>query len=401
MISILTKPIEILEKTDLESVFGWPEGARLEFKKDLPSNRVRDSWYDGGDVGDKAKTAIFKELVAFANTSGGRLLVGVEQSPDNPPIATALHPIPRCEELAERLERSASSSIDPPIPLLRIVGVKTDSAGNGIVVAHIPASHLAPHRSNNDLEWYVRRGANSVRISMREIQSLALQLSRKVDEITARFESAQRVFNEWLLKPDPSPAPVLGLRVTAVPIGARMYIQRVFKNSEVIVGVKEFSATLEETPGNVPPIRIGLSPFLPGGLSERPMIRASRRQVSVDEREGYYDVCCDGVVEISAKRKLRDETENRMYLSWICSHLANVMLAAETFASAAGVGEPEYGIEAAVSSYWAGGKIRSLPIHGLIDSRAPMGMLEEPIVLPRRSEQRLSCHQTHLISQTF
>ena len=53
-------------------------------------------------------------------------------------MGTELCPLPRCAELAERLERSASGFIDPPIALLRIVGVPVDDAGNGVVVAHVP-----------------------------------------------------------------------------------------------------------------------------------------------------------------------------------------------------------------------------------------------------------------------
>jgi len=39
MTTILSKPVESITKADLDSVIGWPEGERLEFKKDLPSNK--------------------------------------------------------------------------------------------------------------------------------------------------------------------------------------------------------------------------------------------------------------------------------------------------------------------------------------------------------------------------
>jgi hypothetical protein len=39
MTSALTKPVESLTREDLESIIGWPEGLRLEFKRDLPASK--------------------------------------------------------------------------------------------------------------------------------------------------------------------------------------------------------------------------------------------------------------------------------------------------------------------------------------------------------------------------
>jgi hypothetical protein len=202
------------------------------------------------------------------------------------------------------------------------------------------------------------------------------------DEIASKFMNAREAFQKWLPKGKLPTHHVLGFRVTAVPIGAPIYIDRVFKNRSVVIGVKEFEAQVES---QVDRARVKLTPFLPGGLSERPLVRGSRRQASWDLTEGYYDVYCDGIIDLCVKHSWQDTSHDLLFLPWIINHVANVMLAAETFAGVAGVGDAEYGIELELASFAAGGEAPKIPIHGFVDTGHALGTLEQPVVLPRVS----------------
>src|ERR1700722_7264641 len=241
MLSALTKPLESITAADLRELTErqWPETENVEYKGDLHRENNRpDAWHTGGNISVPSKNKIFKELVAFANTSGGRLFLGIAETRDKPPRADDLQAIPRCCELAERLEQSIVNSIDPPLTFFRVVGIPIDG-DSGVVVAEVSASYNGPHRSP-DLECYVRKGTNSVPVRMREIHDIVMRLSRRQDEVQRRFSDRQQRFQRWVNPDRLSPIPIQNLRTafraTAVPVGAPLYLEKVFKNREVSRG---------------------------------------------------------------------------------------------------------------------------------------------------------------------
>src|SRR5713101_3507281 len=100
MLAALTKPLEEITRTDLDelSARGWPESENVEYKRELHrEGNQADPWYSGKDISDASKKKIFKELVAFANTSGGRLFVGVEETSES--AASRIRSPPRTKVL--------------------------------------------------------------------------------------------------------------------------------------------------------------------------------------------------------------------------------------------------------------------------------------------------------------
>jgi hypothetical protein len=104
MLPALTKPLESLTAADLEELIRrrWPESENVEYKSEFHRERPNqpDSWYSGGNIFQQAKNKIFKELIAFANTSGGRLFLGITETRDRPPRADTIQPVPRWVEVA-------------------------------------------------------------------------------------------------------------------------------------------------------------------------------------------------------------------------------------------------------------------------------------------------------------
>jgi hypothetical protein len=381
MLQALEIPLETVTKADIEDLLGWPENETLEFNEALPGeNGTPDPWLTGGNVTKYAKREMFKEIVALANTAGGNFILGIEESDEKPPVAKSIKPIRGCVDLAERLRRSASSSIDPPIPGLNSRGIETQDDGSGIVVFRVPQSRSAPHRSS-DRHCYVRRGDESVPMSMREIQDLTIHLSRRIDELNARFERLRTEFLKWLEPLGKYHGGVIGLRVTAVPVGERLFLDRVNNHANEILKVEQFRALIA---GTTP---IVLHPFQDGGQAPIPVFRGARREFHEDRRTTWFSASCDGVIEIRSRLRwvTSENTQsgkltNMFYLGWILDAVANVVKAARSFANAAGVPECEYAMTLEVRCTNGATDI-PLRIGYLIPGADDLGEIESPLVV--------------------
>jgi hypothetical protein len=217
MLAVFTKPIELVTAADIAELPAqtWPEGYEVEFKETLPDRRGgQHPWLTGGDIGDHARNEILSEVIAFANAQGGSVVLGIEETSDKPPRARAVVPLLRIGELARRFEDQARSCIDPPLPRLQIRAIETDGQGGGVVLFRTSPSRAAPHRLTTTRESYVRRGSSTVKMTMREIQDMTLNVARGLAGIDATFKERREAFHEWA----GSQKQVVAYRVTALPL---------------------------------------------------------------------------------------------------------------------------------------------------------------------------------------
>jgi len=351
VLAALTKPIESLTAADLQELTQrrWPESENVEYKGELHRERDNqpDPWYAGGNISGPSKNKIFKELVAFANTSGGRLFLGVTETRDKPPCADTIRPVPRCCDLAERLEQSIISSVDPPLTFFRVVGVPIDG-DSGVVVAEVSASYNGPRRSP-DLQCYVRKGTNSVPVGMREIHDIVMRLSRRQDEIQRRLSDRGERFQRWVGIRHQYANARAAFRVTAVPVGAPLYLKKVFNNREVsrgfhdVRGTWRLDATNSSTHGFPSPVN----------LSERPVLGGTA-WVShpSDHRSGEKEILRDGLIDVWFKWPWLEDSPGRpsisgavLYLDWIVAASADVIASADSFRQAVQSPGCEYGLQ--------------------------------------------------------
>jgi Putative DNA-binding domain len=165
---ILRKSIDEIAADDINQLCAdqVSESAELELKADL-SHRDglgKDTWHSGGGIGDRARNEIADEITAFANTGGGVLRLGIDETDDHPKRAFSPRPLPRVHDLARRLWQSVQSIIEPPLPVLEAKGVEMDEAGGGVVVLRVPPSRRRPHRQTVNKDVFVRRGDETTRI---------------------------------------------------------------------------------------------------------------------------------------------------------------------------------------------------------------------------------------------
>jgi Putative DNA-binding domain len=189
------------------------EGSDLEFKRELPAKNPPDAWMTGGKIGDEAKDQLAAEIIAFANTDGGILVLGLGEDSATKKAVTPIHPLPKCKEAANSLFQSISSRVEPRLPLFECVGVATEQDGtSGVVIMRTLSSYLSPYRHTQDRHCYIRRNDAAVPMSMVEIQEMTRRTARTMGDLDRAFaESAARFF-EWIPEHYQWTNPTNGLR---------------------------------------------------------------------------------------------------------------------------------------------------------------------------------------------
>ncbi len=135
--------------TDLVEILKRPEGKTLEFKRDLSSP-------DGA----------LKTIVAFANTAGGTLLIGVEDR------SRHVRGVPDALDLEERVANLVSDRISPRlVPEIEILPWRRTQ----VVVLHVHPSPSRPHSLSREGPAggvYVRVGSTNRRADAELIEEL-------------------------------------------------------------------------------------------------------------------------------------------------------------------------------------------------------------------------------------
>jgi hypothetical protein len=201
---IFRDPLEAVTWADIDRLCAdqVSEGTEFELKSDLPT---RDGnlhpWHSGGQLGEYARNQIAEEIIAFANTVGGVVCLGINETSDHPKRADSPHPLPHVHDLARRLRQSVYEIIDPPLPVLEAAGVEFQ-ADTGVVLLRVPQSRRRPHRHQVSKEVFVRRNDETVRVAMREVQELTMHAVSEATRIEAtiakRRSEFRHTFYEWL-----------------------------------------------------------------------------------------------------------------------------------------------------------------------------------------------------------
>lgn len=172
----------------------------FELKRSLPAKKARvDPWMTGGKLGDEAKDELAAEIIAFANTVGGTLIVGIEEDTATKRAKPPIHCIPRCKEAAERLHQAITDRVEPKLPVFECEGVVTEPDGlSGVIVMRTLESYLAPHRHAQTKHCYVRRNDRAEPMSMLEIQGMTRQKARAAEDAEKAFALSASRFFSWI-----------------------------------------------------------------------------------------------------------------------------------------------------------------------------------------------------------
>lgn len=157
-----------------DDVLSLPPGENDSFERkgapllDLTLPQVRE---------DSVRDELAKQLSAFANTGGGRIIYGLTNSGavDSGGVARSVR--------GRQSTREWLENVIPTLTDLEIVGFNVFeilpkptgsslASDKSIYVVDVPNSELAPHQSKRDLRYYVRLGGNSQPASHRLIEDI-------------------------------------------------------------------------------------------------------------------------------------------------------------------------------------------------------------------------------------
>ena len=159
---MFTKEMNEIEFSDIETFCReWPEGVRVEYKKEIAN--------------------VPKIISSFANTQGGIFIIGVDTDNDNK-ARFPIEGIANESGIEERIRQSALDGIYPSImPSIRICDVKNDEGKSGkvAVVIRIDESQQAPHAIQNSTRVYIRSGSITPPYELAEIDRIEYLLKRR------------------------------------------------------------------------------------------------------------------------------------------------------------------------------------------------------------------------------
>lgn len=388
---MFAKKLSELTAADIQSVVDRKiqEDQEVEFKKTLPTRDGSDDrWIKAGDeIGSIAKREIAKELIAFANSNGGTLILGISE--DGERRASGYNLLPKCRELAERLATSVASSTDPKLYGIESAGVEIDK-DQGVVVFRVQPSARAPHRDTDTRESYYRSGEKSEPMEMHRIQMMSVEKWRGLQLVESRlhsrpFEYDRHLEREFMISTGPGQQQkknvllwISGCRATAVPI-ERVFIRDIAKRESL----KLADAPLAISKGN------GRIAFLhrPKLISWTPILRGIRYKEDRGDWAQYEErtILSDGLIEI--KRKSSEfyagedgESSRHLAAAELLRPIAQFLVMVECYRNV--IGRPD--LEFAMSIEWRVPPrvIVTLPDESGYWGERPMSSSEEVNLLP-------------------
>ncbi len=387
MIPLFTLPLDQLRAEHVETLRREevPESQTVEFKQTLAAKSGRTApWLDGGDeVGDHGRNDVLKEVVAFANSGGGNVVLGIVESGDHPKRAMGVNHLPRCHELADRFRLMARDCIDPQLPSLEVCGVPMPGGDEhaGVVLFRVPPSRLAPHRIKPTKHCYLRRADRTEEMTMREIQDMSVRLARGEAAIKERLEESHQHYLSVVALWDRESVLEVGVRATVLPVGGNVHIDRVYRVEKLTLLRPTITATID---GEAQELWVPQGNVLPR-LSFRPVLRGGMRITDTDERRVTAEtIFSDGLVEFAYK--YIEQTE-AIFAHQVVALAANALLVADVARQVAGVPGAELILDVELrSDEWHNGSIaRGAQFLFQPTGTRTKDLGPEPLRLPMRS----------------
>ena len=185
------KNFDEISEADLAELIevGVPEGVLVDYKC---------TGYGNADADVKE---FLKDISSFANTSGGHLIIGMEETEG---VASALSPLSGVDpdKVLQRMESLVRDGIEPRVTGIRMKCVPA-SDGGSVFVIRVPRSWNPPHRVSvrNTNRFYARTSAGAYEVSVDELRVL-------FNRAATAHERVRAFRNERLARIDGGETPV-------------------------------------------------------------------------------------------------------------------------------------------------------------------------------------------------
>jgi hypothetical protein len=174
---MIPRPLSEIAWGDIEALIelNRAEDDRIEFKSSFKGNDDYAALNDSQR--QQVLDSLAREVIAFLNTRGGDLIVGIDESEGPSPSAAGIQPIKNPADAADRVARGLAAIIEPAQTNISVRGLSRENA-EGVLIVRVEPSIRAPHRSKRTRDCYARRGSESVPMAMDEIQDLTINRTR-------------------------------------------------------------------------------------------------------------------------------------------------------------------------------------------------------------------------------
>ncbi|MBR4225394.1 MAG: ATP-binding protein [Candidatus Methanomethylophilaceae archaeon] len=160
------------EKQDIYDMIADGESDKLEFKSTVRTNLAT------GEVDKRMEKAVLKTMVAFLNTDGGTLLIGV--SDDGEICGADLDSFENLDKMNLHMTNMISSAIgNGYIPYINFKAIEFDEGKYVIRVKCAPAQKAVFLREGKVEQFYVRSGPSSVELTGMNLVNYVNNRNRK------------------------------------------------------------------------------------------------------------------------------------------------------------------------------------------------------------------------------
>ena len=137
---------------------GVPESQTIDYKRDTYGNT------------DSDKREFLADITSFANTIGGDIIIGIDESNGLPTGITPINGDIDAE--VRRLESIALTGIEPRLTNLRVRPVPV--TGGHAIIVRVPRSFIPPHRviAQNNNRFYARAGTKKYEPNVEQLRHL-------------------------------------------------------------------------------------------------------------------------------------------------------------------------------------------------------------------------------------
>lgn len=177
---MFSKPISQITESDIQTLVDnhQKESSILEYKQEVTGS-------------DHEKKEIAKDVSAIANTDGGYLIVGVQETDGKASAITGTSKKVGRQPVEEWLESVLISNVRPKLTIKpKIIEIATDS-DRVVVVLHIPESTRRPHMviADGRNAYYKRHNYQSTYADEHEVRSMFLESKSSGDDMKEFLKS--------------------------------------------------------------------------------------------------------------------------------------------------------------------------------------------------------------------
>lgn len=161
---------------------GLAESVTLDFKQSTYADKDKREW--------------LKDVTAFANTRGGRIIIGVNEDEHGQASSAIGIQVESLDKEIHKLQSWLREHTDPDVSGAVRITPETDEEGRKFLIIDIQESESGPHRievksEKHTRHVYIRKGRDNVPASMFEIRNMILDSERTPNLISNFIKERQ------------------------------------------------------------------------------------------------------------------------------------------------------------------------------------------------------------------